>query len=51
MIGFIDTSYTPLGTTGNYSTIADLYSLQFTLTRTKVLSVHYSHSGNGFIIV
>jgi hypothetical protein len=32
MIGFIDTLYTPLGTTGNYSAIADLHALQFTVT-------------------
>jgi hypothetical protein len=31
MIGFIDTLYTPLGTTGNYSAIADLHALQFTV--------------------
>jgi hypothetical protein len=34
MIGFIDTLYTPLWTTGNYSTIADLHTLQFTITHT-----------------
>jgi hypothetical protein len=31
MIGFIDTLYTPLGTTGSYSAIADLHTLQFTI--------------------
>jgi hypothetical protein len=34
MIEFIDTLYTPLGTTGNYSAIADLHTLQFTVTHT-----------------
>jgi hypothetical protein len=32
MIGFIDTLCTPLGTTGNYSAISDLHTLQFTVT-------------------
>jgi hypothetical protein len=32
MIGVIDTLYTQLGTTGNYSAIADLHTLQFTVT-------------------
>jgi hypothetical protein len=32
MIGFIDHLYTPLGTTGNYRAIADLHTLQFTVT-------------------
>jgi hypothetical protein len=40
MIGFIDTLYTQLGTTGNYSDIADLQILQFTFTHTGVLSLH-----------
>jgi hypothetical protein len=35
VIGFIDTLYTPLGTTGNYSAIADLHTLQFTVTHTS----------------
>jgi hypothetical protein len=30
MVGFIETLYTPFGTTGNYSAISDLYTLQFT---------------------
>jgi hypothetical protein len=30
MIGFIDTLYIPLVTTGNWSAIADLYILHFT---------------------
>jgi hypothetical protein len=37
IIGFIDTLYTPLGTTGSYSAIADLHTLQFTVTLTNVL--------------
>jgi hypothetical protein len=32
MTAFIDTLYTPLGTTGNYTAIADLHTLQFTVT-------------------
>jgi hypothetical protein len=32
MIGFIDTLYTALGTTGNYSEAADLHPLEFTVT-------------------
>jgi hypothetical protein len=32
MIGFIDTLYTPLGTTRNYSAIAVLHTLQFAVT-------------------
>jgi hypothetical protein len=38
MIGFIDTLYTPLGTTGKYSGIA-ISSLQFTVTPTSVLGL------------
>jgi hypothetical protein len=34
MIGFIDTLYTPLGTTCNYSATADLQTVQFTFTHT-----------------
>jgi ethanolamine utilization microcompartment shell protein EutS len=34
MIGFIDTLYTPLLITGNYSAIANLRTLQFTVTHT-----------------
>jgi hypothetical protein len=42
MVGFIDTLYTPLGTTGKYSAIANLHTLQFTVTHTytRVLSLH-----------
>jgi hypothetical protein len=43
MIGFIDTLYTPLGTIGNYSAIADLHTSQFTVTHTLVFSVFTSH--------
>jgi hypothetical protein len=41
-IGFIDTLYTPLVTTCNYSAIDDKHTLQFTVThiRTRVLSFH-----------
>jgi hypothetical protein len=39
MIGFNDTLYTQLGTKGNYSIIADFYTLQFTVTHTLVSSV------------
>jgi hypothetical protein len=39
IIGFIDTLYTPLGTTGSHSAIADLHTLQFTVTYTLVSSV------------
>jgi hypothetical protein len=42
MIGFIDTLYTVLGTTGNYSTITDLHTLQFTVTHTQGFSVFTS---------
>jgi hypothetical protein len=33
MIGFINTLYTQLSTTGNYRAIADLHTLQFTVTQ------------------
>jgi hypothetical protein len=42
MIGFIDTLYAPLGTTGNYSAIVDLHTLQFTVTLTLISSVSYN---------
>jgi hypothetical protein len=32
MIGFIEILFTQLGTTGNYRAIADLHTLQFTVT-------------------
>jgi hypothetical protein len=42
--GFIDTLYTPLGTTGNYEyiTIADLHTLPFTVTYALGFSVFTS---------
>jgi hypothetical protein len=42
MIGFIDTLFTQLGTTGNYSAIADLHTLQFTVTHALGFSVFIS---------
>jgi hypothetical protein len=39
MIGFIDTLFTQLGTTGNYSAIADLHTLQFTMTHALLFTV------------
>jgi hypothetical protein len=44
MIGFIDTLYTVLGTTGNYSAIADLHTLQFTVAHTLGFSVFTSRN-------
>jgi hypothetical protein len=38
MIGFIDNLYIQLGTTGNYSAIADLNTLQFTVTHSLGIS-------------
>jgi hypothetical protein len=41
MIGFIDTLYTPLGTTGNYSAIADpTYFIVHRYTPSRVLCLH-----------
>jgi hypothetical protein len=34
MIRFIDTLYTQLGTTGNYSAVANVHTLQFTVAHT-----------------
>jgi hypothetical protein len=42
MIGIIDTLYTSLGTAGNYIAIADLHTLQFTVTHTLGFSVFTS---------
>jgi hypothetical protein len=42
MIGFIDALYTPLGTTGNYSSCADLHTLKFTVTHALGFSVFTS---------
>jgi hypothetical protein len=39
-IGFIGTLFTQLGTTGNYSAIAILHTLQFTVAHSRVLSLH-----------
>jgi hypothetical protein len=37
LIRFIDTLYTQVGTTGNYSAISDLRTLKFTAANTSVL--------------
>jgi hypothetical protein len=37
--GCTDTLFTQLGTTGNYSTIADIHTLQFTVTHALGFSV------------
>jgi hypothetical protein len=42
MVGFIDTLFTQLGTTGNYRAIAILHALQFTVTHTLGFSVFTS---------
>jgi hypothetical protein len=42
MIGFIAALFTQLGTTGNYSAIADLRTLQFTVTQALRFSVFTS---------
>jgi hypothetical protein len=39
MTGFIDTLYTPLGTTDNYNATADLHTLQFIAASTSVLNL------------
>jgi hypothetical protein len=39
MIGFIDTLYIQVGTTCNYSAIADLHTLQFNVTHALGFSV------------
>jgi hypothetical protein len=52
MNGFIDYLYTPLGTTSNYSAIADLHTLQITAAPAKpfssLLYLHQPFLGNGF---
>jgi hypothetical protein len=42
MTGFIDTLYIQLGITRNYSAIADLHTLQFTITHALGFSVFTS---------
>jgi hypothetical protein len=42
MIGLIDTLYTSLGTTGNYSANADLDIFQFIVTHALVFAVFTS---------
>jgi hypothetical protein len=42
MIGFIDHLHTPLRTTNNYSAVADLHTLRFTITHTLGFSVFTS---------
>jgi hypothetical protein len=42
MIGFIDTLHIELGTTGNYSAIVILHTLQFTVTHAIEFSVFTS---------
>jgi spore maturation protein SpmB len=42
MIGFIDILYTQLGITGNYSAIAILHTLQFTVAHALGFSVFTS---------
>jgi hypothetical protein len=44
MIGFIDTIHTPFGTTGNYSAIADLHTLQFIVKHTHTHTPGFSVS-------
>jgi hypothetical protein len=42
MIGFIDTLYNQLGTTSNYNAMADLHTLQFTVTQAPRFSAFTS---------
>jgi hypothetical protein len=42
MIGFIDTLYIKLWTTGNYSAIADIHPIQFTVAHALWFSVFTS---------
>jgi hypothetical protein len=44
MIGFIDHLYTALGTTGNYSGIADLHTLLVQFTVSLSLSLSHTHT-------
>jgi hypothetical protein len=47
MIGFIALIHTTRNY-NQYSATANLRTLQFTVTHTRILSLHQSHSGNGF---
>jgi hypothetical protein len=51
MIGFTDTLHTLLGTTANYSAVALLRTLQFTVTQAIGFCLQWSHPGNGIITV
>jgi hypothetical protein len=42
MIGFNDSLYIQIVTTGNYNAIADLHTLKFTVTHTLAFSVFTS---------
>jgi hypothetical protein len=42
MLGFTDTLFTQLGTTGSYSAISNLHTLQFTVTHALGFSVFTS---------
>jgi hypothetical protein len=44
MIGYTDALYIQLGTTGNYSAIADLHTLYFTVTHALGFSVFTSRT-------
>jgi hypothetical protein len=57
MIGFIDTLYTPLATTGRYSAPSDLHTLKFTvihalgfLVFTSLYLVTALHNGYSFAV-
>jgi hypothetical protein len=51
MIGYIDTLYTQLGTTANYSVTAISTLTFYCYTRTRVLSLRQSYPGNGFVTI
>jgi hypothetical protein len=44
MFGFIEALYTVFGTTGNFSEIAELHTLQFTVAHTLGFSVFISRN-------
>jgi hypothetical protein len=50
IIGFIDHLYTPLETTGNYGTIANLHTLQITIAPAKPFPASFltSHPSKSF---